>query len=695
MINMANEIATNTEMQIQELQDEISELKQKNQQAESQIEELQSELLQIKANTELALKAFSVAILVVDIEGNIQYWNPQFTKMFGLPDFLMKKGMKDSVLGYVVQQLKNPQEFLAKVMHLYRFPELESYDILELIDFRIIERYSMPQRLDGIINARIWLFKDITEQKLSEKRSKEVEFKFKSLSENSNDFIMRINDEFKHLYVNSAGLKFLGVTDKQIIGKSHREIGIYKPVEYEKWEEQVSHVFRTKLPEYRQVFIELRGKSYTFDRRMIPEFDESGKVISVLAISRDITMQKSAENQLRQINAELLKAHVEIEHSQAKYKQIFDHTLDQIFIFDVTPEKRLKLTDYNPALRKLVGELSIDEDKYIEDCLAPEIYNQVIHNYRRCLMEEQIVNYEEAVNLGSDTLFFSTQLIPIFDKDENIYRIVGITRNITDNKKLTNQLQEQNEVLRELNTKLLKAKDKAEESDRLKSAFLENISHEIRTPMNGIVGFSDLLKDNSISEQERTEFIELLHSNWNRMLNTINDIVEMSKIDTEQIEINYSECSISTLLRNITARFKPEIINKGLELVFQKNDLIKSKIALVSDGEKIDTILTILMKNAIKFTHKGSIEFGVNLKGEALILFVRDTGIGIHKDSQELIFEKFRQGDEHLSRSYEGMGLGLSIAKKYIEVLNGKIWLISEPGVGSTFYISIPMNNCK
>lgn len=692
---MANEIATNTEMQIQELQNEISELKQKNQQAESQIEELKSELLQIKANTELALKAFSVAILVVDIEGNIQYWNQQFTKMFGLPDFLMKKGMKDSVLGYVVQQLKNPQEFLAKVMYLYRFPELESYDILELIDLRIIERYSIPQRIEGIINARIWLFKDITEQKLFEKRSKEVEFKFKSLSENSNDFIMRINDEFKHLYVNSAGLKFLGVTDKQIIGKSHRELGIYKPEEYEKWEEQISHVFSTKQPEYRQVFIELRGKSYTFDRRMIPEFDESGEVISVLAISRDITMQKSAENQLRQINAELLKAHVEIEHSQAKYKQIFDHTLDQIFIFDVTQEKRLKLTDYNPALRKLVGDLYISEDKYIEDCLAPEIYNQVIHNYRRCLMEEQIVNYEEAVNLGSDTLYFSTQLIPIIDKYENIYRIVGITRNITENKRLTNQLQEQNEVLRELNSNLLKAKDKAEESDRLKSAFLENISHEIRTPMNGIVGFSDLLKDNSISEQERTEFIELLHSNWNRMLNTINDIVEMSKIDTEQIDINYSECSISTLLSNITARFKPEIINKGLELVFPKNDFIKSNIALESDGEKIDTILTILMKNAIKFTHKGSIELGINIKGAELILFVRDTGIGIHKDNQELIFEKFRQGDEHLSRNYEGMGLGLSIAKKYIEVLNGKIWLISEPGVGSTFYVSIPMKNSK
>ena len=428
---------------------------------------------------------------------------------------------------------------------------------------------------------------------------------------------------------------------------------------------------------------------------MIPEFDESGNVISVLAISRDITMQKSAENQLRQKNAELLKAQLEIEHSQAKYKQIFDNTLDQIFIFDVTAEKRLKLIDYNPTLRKLVGDLNIAEDKYIEDCLAPEIYKQVIHNYQRCLIEKQIITYEEVILLGDDTLYFSTQLIPIIDKHGNIYRMVGITRNITENKKLTHQLQEQNEVLRELNSNLLKAKEKAEESDRLKTAFLENISHEIRTPMNGIVGFSDLLKDNSISEKEQAELIELLQINWSRMLNTINDIIEMSKIDTEQIEINYAECNLLALLNNIIARFKPEITAKGLDFIFRNKESLKLLSEFESDSEKIDTILTILMKNAIKFTHKGSIELGVNLRGEELILFVRDTGIGIHKDNQELIFEKFRQGDEHLSRSYEGMGLGLSIAKKYIEVLNGKIWVISASGVGSTFYISIPMRNSK
>ena len=694
---MNNEVVTYTELksQIAKMREEIAELKQQNQQAESQVQDLQSELLQIKLSTELSFKTLSVAMLIVDIEGNIQFWNKQFTQMFGLPDFLIQKGKKDSLLGYVVQQLQNPKDFLAKVMHLYRTPELDSYDILELIDQRIIERFSVPLRINEQINARIWLFRDITAQKLFEKHSKEVEFKFKSLSENSNDFIMRIDEKFRYLYVNSAGLKFFDVSDKQIIGKSLREIDIYKPEECEKWEEQINQVFATKLPEYRQVNLEYKSKTYILDRRIIPEFDESGRVISVLAIFRDITMQKSAENQLRQKNAELLKAQLEIEHSQAKYKQIFDNTLDQIFIFDVTAEKRLKLIDYNPTLRKLVGDLNIAEDKYIEDCLAPEIYKQVIHNYQRCLIEKQIITYEEVIQLGDDTLYFSTQLIPIIDKHGNIYRMVGITRNITENKKLTHQLQEQNEVLRELNSNLLKAKEKAEESDRLKTAFLENISHEIRTPMNGIVGFSDLLKDNSISEQEQAELIELLQINWSRMLNTINDIIEMSKIDTEQIDINYAECNLLALLNNIIARFKPEITAKGLDFIFRNKESLKLLSEFESDSEKIDIILTILMKNAIKFTHKGSIELGVNLRGEELILFVRDTGIGIHKDNHELIFEKFRQGDEHLSRNYEGMGLGLSIAKKYIEVLNGKIWVISASGVGSTFYISIPMRNSK
>ena len=236
---------------------------------------------------------------------------------------------------------------------------------------------------------------------------------------------------------------------------------------------------------------------------------------------------------------------------------------------------------------------------------------------------------------------------------------------------------------------------KAQESDRLKSAFLANMSHEIRTPMNGILGFAGLLKEPDLTEEEQVEYIQIIEDSGVRMLNIINDIMSISKVESGQMEITISETNINDQIKYLYTFFRPEVEGKGMKL-FIKNSLPAKDAVIKTDKEKVYAILTNLVKNAIKFTHSGSIEFGYCLKsgnepGE-LEFFVKDTGMGIAEEQKGFIFDRFRQGSESLSRNYEGAGLGLAISKAYVEMLGGKIWVESEVKKGSVFYFTLPYN---
>jgi PAS domain S-box-containing protein len=236
---------------------------------------------------------------------------------------------------------------------------------------------------------------------------------------------------------------------------------------------------------------------------------------------------------------------------------------------------------------------------------------------------------------------------------------------------------------------LIKAKDKAEESDRLKSAFLANMSHEIRTPMNGILGFAQLLKMNNLPENIRDEYIEIIEKSGNRMLNIINDIIDISKIESGLMDLYISETNINEQIDFIYIFFKPEVELKGIEFKYHLG-LPTSDAFIQTDREKIFAILINLVKNSIKYTHSGCIEFGYELKGQNLEFYVHDTGIGIDPKKHQVIFERFIQVDIQDRQIYQGAGLGLSIAKAYTEMLGGIIWVKSEQGKGCNFYFTIP-----
>lgn len=245
---------------------------------------------------------------------------------------------------------------------------------------------------------------------------------------------------------------------------------------------------------------------------------------------------------------------------------------------------------------------------------------------------------------------------------------------------------------RELENQLLYAKEKAEEADKLKSAFLANMSHEIRTPMNAIIGFSQLLSLPNLSAEKKKQYIDIISYKGNSLVKLINDIIDASKVEAGQLTVVYAPCAINNLLKNLQVFYKKDRVLQKREAVDIKLIVPKKtdRLEVVTDEGRLEQVLTNLISNALKYTERGSIEFGYNLDNELVTFFVKDTGIGIDPKMQTLIFERFRQVEDFSGKKAAGTGLGLSISKGIVSLLGGNIWVESELGEGTTFFFTIP-----
>ncbi len=259
------------------------------------------------------------------------------------------------------------------------------------------------------------------------------------------------------------------------------------------------------------------------------------------------------------------------------------------------------------------------------------------------------------------------------------------------NAKLERQAVDLEAMVKVRTSQLEVEKVRAEESDRLKSVFLANMSHEIRTPMNGILGFTELLKDSEIQSEEACSYVEIIEDCGKRMLNIINDLIDLSKIESNQISIHYEKADKEKILNSIYQLFKPEADKKNIRLRIKKySDNIDVNFQV--DTTKLHQVLSNLVGNAIKFTKKGFVEIGYNVNSDFIEWYVTDSGIGIESSIQESIFDRFIQGDSSNTKSYEGAGLGLYISKQFVEMMNGSIHIDSEVGKGSTFIIRFPLS---
>jgi PAS domain S-box-containing protein len=284
-------------------------------------------------------------------------------------------------------------------------------------------------------------------------------------------------------------------------------------------------------------------------------------------------------------------------------------------------------------------------------------------------------------------LYWENALVsPVIDENGDTINFLAIKTDITTQKQLTEEL--------------IIAKEKAEESDRLKTAFLTNISHEIRTPMNGILGFAELLEVPELTGEEQQNYIRIIKKSGDRMLNIINELVDISKIESGLMPIFVAETNINDQIEFLYSFFELEAEAKGLQMTYHAGLQVNESV-ICTDKEKVFAILSNLLENAIKYTNEGSIEFGYKFKPcssdangkpgiDFIEFYIKDTGIGIPADRLQAIFERFIQADISDRRAFQGAGLGLSIAKAYVGMLGGKIWVESEEGKGSVFYFTLP-----
>jgi len=255
------------------------------------------------------------------------------------------------------------------------------------------------------------------------------------------------------------------------------------------------------------------------------------------------------------------------------------------------------------------------------------------------------------------------------------------------------EIQTQKDKLQKLNEELEQAKAKTEESEQLKDQFLRNMSHEIRTPLNGIMGFSSIIAENTTQQSDRVKYHQMIEKNAKTLLNTIDDILDIAKIKTQQIEVQKEDVNINSLLPELKKMFffdKSYQDNENLKLYTETED--ENDFFIHTDPYKLRRILLALIENSLKFTDKGNIKFGYRKQSEYIQFFVTDTGIGISHNQKENIFNSFIQGEGGLTRNYGGTGLGLAIAKSFVEILGGKIWFESEINKGTSFYFTIPVN---
>ncbi len=409
--------------------------------------------------------------------------------------------------------------------------------------------------------------------------------------------------------------------------------------------------FRLKTKTGSIVYVSLNG-------RLI--YDAEGKPHHIDGALRDITERKQAEETLR--------------NNEARLHAIMQAIPDLMWLKD--PDG--VYLSCNTMFERLFGAKEGDiVGKTDYDFVDKELADSFRENDRKVMDEGKPASNEEWVVFADDghRALLNTIKTPIYDSKGTLAGVLGVGHDITERQRME--------------AELVGAKVQAEESDRLKSAFLANMSHEIRTPMNGILGFTELLKDPDLTGEEQKTFIGIIEKSGERLLNIINDIVSISKVESGQMEVYPSQTNVNEQLEFIYTFFKPEVEHKGLKFIL-KNKVPEKEAVVKTDREKVYAILTNLVNNAVKFTEQGFIEIGCEKKGAFLEFFVRDTGKGIRVEMKEIIFQRFVQGEGSLNRIYEGAGLGLSISKAYVEMLGGKIWVESEAGKGSAFYFTIP-----
>ncbi|MDQ1770880.1 response regulator [Labilibaculum sp. A4] len=514
-------------------------------------------------------------------------------------------------------------------------------------------------------SEKLRLFNDKLEERVTERTMAlaESEEKYRNLINGSTDIIL-VNE-----YIGDGSSKLIEANDTScvVLGYSRNELFTLSPADYiedlpdDYIINSIKRLTREKQFTHEQTFVSKYGKKTPMET-VSQLVTLQGKHV-ILSTSRDITERKHAQQAIVQSEKRLKKMihqsplpivitdeRQNIEYFNDKFIELFEYTLDDIKTSDDWYKSCFPDRKYREEVKNIWKEAIAKAKKEHTD-IGKQEFHMTIKNgeVRHCE-------------------FF---MVP-FDNSSMII-INDISKIISTQKEL------------------VKAKEKAEESDHLKSAFLANMSHEIRTPMNGIIGFADMLRRPDKTEAQSNTYINIIYKSSNQLLKIINDILDISKLDSGQTFIKETKCFLNVILDELFAQFSKEnSADDGIDFRVNKT-LSDEETLVITEERKLRQILSNLLNNAFKFTSSGYIEYGYHLiDNNFLEFYVQDSGIGIQKEKQEIIFERFRQVEETFTRKYGGTGLGLAISKGFVELMGGKIRMETQEDKGTTFYFTIP-----
>ncbi len=641
-----------------------------------------------------------LASIIWDLNMKVVEWNYSAEKIFGYTakEAIGKTAFELIVPSAITDEITEVRENLITEKGGFR----NTNDNLRKDGEKIVCNWynATLKDLEGNITGMASLVEDITDRINVKKLIEKSEKKYKDLFEKSYDSVLIIKDNH-FVDCNEATLKLFGFESKEELylihpSKISPEYQFDGESSFIKAETLMKATIENGSNKFRWNHKRKNGQVFLADVTLtrIEDFDN---VPTIHVIVKDISVEYKKE-QLEKVVYNISKA-VSTADDFEEYVQFIKKELHKVI-----NTNNFYIALYEPSTDIITMAIMVDEK---EDCTEfpakgsltghviksnkPLLVNSKQH-YK--LIEEGIVDmvgFESKVWVGvplkTNDEVIGAIVVQSYD-DENAYKEedLQLLEFVADQIGMSIQRKNAEDELK-------KALVKAQESDKLKSSFLANMSHEIRTPMNGIIGFSELLLNADVNEFDRKKYSSVVMNSSKQLLNIVNDILDISKIEAGVVKLNYQRTCINKLIDDLYNFYKPISIDNNVDLYIEKGlDSTKSTIEI--DGPKLNQVLTNLLSNAFKFTNEGSIKFGYKLINNNLEFFVKDSGIGIDKDLQNVIFDRFMQAEENYKKQTKGTGLGLAISKKFIELFNGEIWLESNEN-GTIFYFTVPYTPSK